>query len=1004
MNSATKQVARHRALQRASLFFLLLAIVATGACGGGGSSAGSGGTGGTGGSGGGTGGGGTGGNSTPPRPFNGDFAVRLPEQNGYSTLSSLVYDPALKEIFVSNTYMNSVDVYSTVDGHFVGGINVPGPAGLSLAPDNSKLVIGTITSYIYTADPSALHITRRVAIPAADISADQSGNTLLPLQPFAMADGTIFVGMGTDQTIGSTSLSAENLLLYDPSNGSFTSDDPGSGGGTGAAVRSLDGTALAVSAIVNDNSGFYLYTTASKSYTVSATIPSSAAVLPNANASQFAVVQSANPGVITFLNASLQPQNSLTLQNTISGNPVFSRDGSTLYVSYQNGVEIAINAQTASVTGYLGATVTTLVSIAPAYLDIDENNHLFALDNGSVVALNASQLQPNPPAGLLSFSVLGGEGQPLEGPVGVGTPVVFFSTSVGSDNGIEASEQAYFGSTPATQNVIAPYEGSTLNGLTSTSPASTSPGPVAVVLTDSSGNAGFLPDAFTFGPTILRVQPTGVGPQGGDQITVTGYGFGYVTPPQVTINGTAVPSKLNSYASFYYPEQSLTFIVPPGKPGWADIAVTTPDGASTKLSRGVQYLQTETTLSGPPYTNAVYDATRNCFYLTGGDTNVAVFDVATQAFLAPLTSTKISAGATLSGVALTADDSNLIVVDSTDQALIVFDLDANTSTSISTALPSDTPYVVPGFVQVAANNTAFVEMQSCATDQIREVDLANGSVRGRTEGDTNCGPATGFPEFGEASSDGSVVLFSGTPSAEPTPPAAVWKYTSSGDSISGPSEIGDTSWLGGTPAVNSDGTLLTTGSGVLDQRLLPLVPLGTFALGGDSHLTDSGALLISADNLPSSINGGILVRDTHQGLQLLSMLIPPQSPSSKVHPMSTELGVYPWRPLAISAAGDKLLYASIFGGVSYYQLSVIPLAVGTVTPSTASTGSQVTVHGSGFVTGTTAKIGGQSASCTMSDAETLSCAVPNLPAGPVTVSLSNPDGQAYSYDYAFVVQ
>src|SRR5713226_6887165 len=139
---------------------------------------------------------GSGGGSFQPRPFPGDYFMRLPNQDGGAWIPYEAYDPALKELFVSNPDINAVEVYSTADGHRVGEIGVPGPAGLSFAPGDTKLVIGTITPYVYFADPVALHVINRLAIPSSILSIDQQGTTLMPVMPYAMADGSIFLGMG----------------------------------------------------------------------------------------------------------------------------------------------------------------------------------------------------------------------------------------------------------------------------------------------------------------------------------------------------------------------------------------------------------------------------------------------------------------------------------------------------------------------------------------------------------------------------------------------------------------------------------------------------------------------------------------------------------------------------------------------------------------------------------------------------------------------------------------
>jgi hypothetical protein len=109
------------------------------------------------------------------------------------------------------------------------------------------------------------------------------------------------------------------------------------------------------------------------------------------------------------------------------------------------------------------------------------------------------------------------------------------------------------------------------------------------------------------------------------------------------------------------------------------------------------------------------------------------------------------------------------------------------------------------------------------------------------------------------------------------------------------------------------------------------------------------------------------------------------------------------QPLAIDSSGSKILVALQYG-VAYSQLAAVPLALGTVTPATASSGSVIQVRGSGFVAGLTATIGGKAAACSVVDSETLSCTVPNLTAGATAISLTNPDGQTYSFENAIVVQ
>jgi len=78
--------------------------------------------------------------------------------------------------------------------------------------------------------------------------------------------------------------------------------------------------------------------------------------------------------------------------------------------------------------------------------------------------------------------------------------------------------------------------------------------------------------------------------------------------------------------------------------------------------------------------------------------------------------------------------------------------------------------------------------------------------------------------------------------------------------------------------------------------------------------------------------------------------------------------------------------------------------VGTVSPANASVGGMIQLRGSGFVAGITATIGGKAAICSVVNGETLSCTVPNLVAAATAISLTNPDGQTYSFENALVVQ
>jgi hypothetical protein len=939
------------------------------------------------------------------RAFPGDFFMRLPTATGDGPIPAAAYNQALKEIFVSDPNFNSVEVYSTVDGHHVGEISIPGPAGLGFSPDFSKLYVGTITAYVYAVDPVALHVTGQVELPASMIATGPQFPTGLPVQPFVMADGSVLIEMGsTVESASYLSTGPAHLVRYDPSNGTFISVDPGpSGIGTNPS-RTLDGKYLLVGGQGNSGPGLMVYSAAAQGYLplLGQTPDGAVFVAANADGSQFASVEtgtgSAGP-VVKFWSANLQVQNQYTVSEVVLS-AIFSRDGKYLYLATQLSHTIVVDTQTGTLVGYVGFAIGSL-EFYPALFDVDETYHLIGSGAGGVFILNASSPQASAPPVMALFIGPSTAANPNVGPLAGGTQVSFVPAPPGAQgtDGIASTMEAYFGSAPATQDVVGPYPASSepMNYLTAATPATTTPGPVSVVLTDANNNAVFLPDSFTYGPRILRVQPNTVSAAGGDQLTVYLYGLGFSdqAPISVSIGGLVAPLvSVNRTVSNTYPEQSITVMVPKGTPGWADVGVVSSNGNDT-LKRGIQYLSQDVSVGGGPFSFAVYDSARDLFYLTGSGNSVSVFNPNTQTIGKPLQSPSASSGAVLQAEALTPDASKLLVADPTDQSVIVFDLVGGKSSAVNVSLPSDpaTTPVQPVAVLTAANNRAFVSVAPCVTNPVREINLTNLNMQARADASPTCAVVGALvPVFGGASADGSTIIYAanlGDYGDSPPGPEFVWRYDAGSDSFSGPVLISDTPWVvpGGRVAVDGDGGVISLSQGVLDQRLLPLVPIAQS--GEDAHLNKTGSLLYTV----GSESNTIVVSDTRSGRWDL-MLKAQNTPG-------TVIGSF--QPLAVDPSGTKILLATQ-NGASYFELATAPLAVGTVSPATASAGATIQLHGSGFVGGTSAKIGGQIASCTEIDSETLSCTVPTLPTGSASIALTNPDGQTYSFENAFVVQ
>jgi WD40 repeat protein len=894
-------------------------------------------------------------------------------------LGNVVYDPGLKEFFFSNTAANEVEAYSTVDGHRIGAVKVPGAMGLSLSPDGMRMAVGTNTPHIYFVDPAKLHVTGLIEVPMTLLTLP--GSSWEPLSPFLMATGPMLI-----QARG-------NLFSYDPGTGTFAlANPPGSEAGYGvynaAPVRSLDGNYLAVSTLGQTAFELAVYSAASQTY-IGAT-PAQyniRAIAANPDGSQFVTLGTPafnNQETLTFWSRSLQQQAQYQPQGINPLNFIYSRDGKYLYFRDVYDV-FALNTQTGLPAGYQGLSIPNSVGSQDNLWDTDESSRVYGLNGVGAYIASVAQLQPTAPAmpqfqaATVGYSI----GNPNEGPLSGGTQVQFSPDPVGAGTAgpLDPTTQAYFGSTPSTKNVVSAVPQASF---TATTPAATANGPVTVLLTDANNNAVLLPGGFSFGPHAAWIDPSAVSTQG-TQSSLGEYGI-FVLKPTVTVGGVV---DLNEPLGGVLPDSSMMMQVTPdyGTPGWADLNLTLQDGTSETTKNMVQFLAQDVTLSSPAYTSAVYDASRDRFYLTGADNTIGVFNPETQTLLQSMQSSTISSGAVLGSLALTPDNSKLLVSDPTDHSVVVFDLTNGTSSAVNVLVTSDgaTSASISAPMPVAAlsGNKALVILTPWATNGMREIDLAQMTVQVRTDVQIGGLFSTPSSETIAASADGSVALLDSE--------GTVWKYDTASDTFSAPMILPSYN-RGDAVAVNADGTVLEAGAALLDQSLLPVLQFPYFGL---AHVfTSTGGLLY----IPAAEDGEVGIFDTRNGTLLLqtppvSPTVPPTYPSSYPLPHA----------IAIDPSGQKIL-VSAGTSLYYYELAVVPMSVGTISPTVATPGTSLTIRGNGFVSGTKATIGGANASCTSVDAESLQCVLPNVSSGLVPLTLSNPDGQTYSLEGAVNVQ
>jgi hypothetical protein len=779
-----------------------------------------------------------------------------------------------------------------------------------------------------------------------------------------------------------------NLLSYDSASGNFAlANPPGADIGIcgSTPARSLDGNYLAVLMLGQTDLQMAVYSAQTQSYI--GFTPGQyniSAVAANPDGSQFAAVGTpsfASGGqYITFWNRSLQQQAQYATQDT---NIVYSRDGKYLYARESLEV-LALNTQTGLPTGYQGLSLGTYQ--VGTLWDTDESNRVYGISDLGVFVASVAQLQPTAPLmPFFSEDSLGTSiGNPNEGPLAGGTQVQFFADSIGagSSDGIGSAMEAYFGLTPATKDVVAPSTSTSdrRNALTATAPAATATGPVTVLMTDANNNAVLLPSAYSYGPHVRWIDPSAFSPITGGHSTLWADGVLTLAAlqqplPTVTIGGKlAGTSPLPVVGADTW--RGMLVAAPGDTPGWADLTISLPDGTSETTRNMVQYLAQDVTLTSAAYTSAVYDASRDRFYLTGADNTVGVFSPGTQTLLQPMQSPSVSSGAVLGSLALTPDNSKLLVSDPTDHSVVVFELTSNTSTAVNVLLASDGAFTLsaPMPIVALAGNQALVLMTPWAQNEVRQIDLAQMTVRVRTDVQ-NSSLFSVAPATMAASTDGSVALL-GAASPGYNAPFYAWRYDATSDVFSAPMSLSYSQ--GEDVAVNGDGTVLGIGGLTLDQNLMPLVP---FQFVGINNL------LPGAGGLRYSALGEVQISDTRNGRRLLSL------PS-----LPTEATAF-----AVDPSGQKILVCA-GTSLNYYELAPVPLAVGMVSPAQATPGTALTIRGNGFVAGTTATIAGKSASCSLADDQTLQCVVPNVNTGVAPMTLSNPDGQTYSFEAALNVE
>jgi len=432
-----------------------------------------------------------------------------------------------------------------------------------------------------------------------------------------------------------------------------------------------------------------------------------------------------------------------------------------------------------------------------------------------------------------------------------------------------------------------------------------------------------------------------------------------------------------------FPAVDVKVTVPAGTPGKADVTVTTTAGSHTLFGAFHYAANVADFPSADKFQAVLFDRFRNQLYLSAGD-HVDVFSLQTRAFVAPIRPPGLNGTPQFGGLALTPDGSRLLVGNLHDGSLAIVNPDSPSTASVVAVSPQQTVPCPIGPASIATTSTGKALILTGAAPAIGcgpggslyQVDLSTLQV----SQPGGCGGA-----YLSATRDGGKVAFGGSING----PQGFCIYDVATNLFS----FGQFSFGTGAAAAGDGNVfagmwhLTDSHSTELSRVALPDVffdqfqPIfgNSFALQ-EEKLNDSGSLLFAP------FQQFVDIFDVQHGVPVLRLTL-------------TEQVQNVLDAMAIDPAGDQVFLITS-AGLTIVRLDAAPLSIGSIVPTVGSTGTQVTIRGSGFTSATTVSFNGIGGLSSFVDSSTLTVTLPFLSSGPVQVTVTNPGGQSYSLDNA----
>lgn len=589
-----------------------------------------------------------------------------------------VYDAAHKQFFVSNPYLNEIDVYDAASELQTASISVPMAWGIDVSPYNNSLYAGTLLGDVYQIDTGTLKLIQR--FPSASIG--PAG--FIATTALVLSDGRLALQGGARPLLGVDGFGSP--AVWDPVANTLDTGPDGDGACAENGSFALSGDRKLILATTVDTVGggnsVCAYDPVAKVATYGDFPEPNFAreIIPTPDGSRaFITTNTAGVGVFDThtvqMVGQIQGSGSDLPSAAISG--VVSPNGKTLYlISQTTGNVAAYDTTSYALTGWLPSMFVSDAQTYPAIGAMDETGLIAGPIGHGTAFLDATNLVPAPFGQLHT-----GSASPSVGPLSGGTTLIdLASTAPGNSAQLT---QIYVGNAPGSNGSI------NQDSAQVTTPPSLYRGPVNITLQTSDGGEVTLPENFSYGPTILDVVPNAATAEGGQTGVIIGYGFaGNSTGMSLTVNGqSAKIIKVDDTFDilgptvYPFPVYAITYIIPPGQAGSvADVTVTTPDGAATAKGTLTYSAPTQSFPVNSLLQAGIYDSYRNLYFFTSQN-QIQVLSPSAGGWLPPMTLPGITNSSSLLAISESPDGSKLAVSDSGSDAIYVLDPD-NPATAI----------------------------------------------------------------------------------------------------------------------------------------------------------------------------------------------------------------------------------------------------------------------------------------------------------------------------------